>query len=316
MLDGLDTSVSESDTIVILPAMAGGAALIRPATPPTADVEPGGRLGRVRPRRASRRCCPPGHPFPDCRRPSAAGRGSPSSEVRILVADDDGELAGFTGVRDQPRPRRRAGGRRGAQLLRAPVGLAPRRRAGADGGALDDLRRAGLRARRRVWSFAANAARQRASTRPRASRATAPSAPRRSGPTCSRCATGARWRSLRGVRIDNLQRVEPFVTLDGSEIREVAGPPSGNAVNQSLAEATVPPGGETVEHFHRDDRGDLLLHARRRPHAPGRRGARGRPGRHRRDRARACATSSGAPAPSRCGCCAAARRPTRTRTRC
>jgi mannose-6-phosphate isomerase-like protein (cupin superfamily) len=53
------------------------------------------------------------------------------------------------------------------------------------------------------------------------------------------------------VRIDNLQRVEPFVTLDGSEIREVAGPPTGNAVNQSLAEATVPPGGETVEHYHR-----------------------------------------------------------------
>jgi mannose-6-phosphate isomerase-like protein (cupin superfamily) len=53
------------------------------------------------------------------------------------------------------------------------------------------------------------------------------------------------------VRVDNLQRVEPFVTLDGSEIREVAGPPSGNAVNQSLAEATVPPGGETVEHYHR-----------------------------------------------------------------
>jgi mannose-6-phosphate isomerase-like protein (cupin superfamily) len=53
------------------------------------------------------------------------------------------------------------------------------------------------------------------------------------------------------VRIDNLQQVEPFITLDGSEIREVAGPASGNAVNQSLAEATVPPGGETVEHFHR-----------------------------------------------------------------
>jgi mannose-6-phosphate isomerase-like protein (cupin superfamily) len=58
-------------------------------------------------------------------------------------------------------------------------------------------------------------------------------------------------RSLLGVRIDNLQRVDPFITLDGSEIREVAGPASGNAVNQSLAEATVPPGGETIEHFHR-----------------------------------------------------------------
>ena len=45
---------------------------------------------------------------------------------------------------------------------------------------------------------------------------------------------------------------EPFVTADGSTIRELAGVPSGNAVNQSLAEATVPPGGETAEHFHRE----------------------------------------------------------------
>ena len=42
-----------------------------------------------------------------------------------------------------------------------------------------------------------------------------------------------------------------FITADGSSIRELAGVPTGNAVNQSLAEATVPPGGETVEHFHR-----------------------------------------------------------------
>jgi len=42
-----------------------------------------------------------------------------------------------------------------------------------------------------------------------------------------------------------------FITADGSSIRELAGVPSGNAVNQSLAEATVPPGGETVEHYHR-----------------------------------------------------------------
>jgi mannose-6-phosphate isomerase-like protein (cupin superfamily) len=53
------------------------------------------------------------------------------------------------------------------------------------------------------------------------------------------------------VRVDNLQRVESFVTLDGSEIRELAGPASANAVNQSLAEATVQPGGATQEHFHR-----------------------------------------------------------------
>jgi mannose-6-phosphate isomerase-like protein (cupin superfamily) len=53
------------------------------------------------------------------------------------------------------------------------------------------------------------------------------------------------------VRIENLQRVKPFTTLDRSQIREVAGAATGNAVNQSLAEATVPPGGETIEHLHR-----------------------------------------------------------------
>ena len=53
------------------------------------------------------------------------------------------------------------------------------------------------------------------------------------------------------VQTVRLEEREPFVTADGSTIRELAGVPSGNAVNQSLAEATVPPGGETVEHFHR-----------------------------------------------------------------
>ena len=42
-----------------------------------------------------------------------------------------------------------------------------------------------------------------------------------------------------------------FITADGSSIRELAGIPSGNAANQSLAEATVPPGGSTVAHYHR-----------------------------------------------------------------
>jgi mannose-6-phosphate isomerase-like protein (cupin superfamily) len=52
------------------------------------------------------------------------------------------------------------------------------------------------------------------------------------------------------MRIDRLDQQEPFTTADGSTIREVAGLPSGNAVQQSLAEGTVPPGGETVEHYH------------------------------------------------------------------
>jgi mannose-6-phosphate isomerase-like protein (cupin superfamily) len=41
-----------------------------------------------------------------------------------------------------------------------------------------------------------------------------------------------------------------FVTADGSTIRELAGLPTGNATNQSLAEATVPAGAATVAHHH------------------------------------------------------------------
>jgi mannose-6-phosphate isomerase-like protein (cupin superfamily) len=53
------------------------------------------------------------------------------------------------------------------------------------------------------------------------------------------------------VKRVRLEDRESFITADGSSIRELAGIPSANAVNQSLAEATVPPGGETVEHYHR-----------------------------------------------------------------
>lgn len=53
------------------------------------------------------------------------------------------------------------------------------------------------------------------------------------------------------MEITRLEHRESFITADGSAIRELAGVPSGNAVNQSLAEANVPPGGETFEHFHR-----------------------------------------------------------------
>ena len=52
------------------------------------------------------------------------------------------------------------------------------------------------------------------------------------------------------MRIERLERTQPFITKDGSEIRELAGTPTGNSVNQSLAEATVPPGGETEAHYH------------------------------------------------------------------
>ena len=45
--------------------------------------------------------------------------------------------------------------------------------------------------------------------------------------------------------------IEPFITKDGSEIREWAGRVAAPAVNQSLAEASLPPGAATTEHFHR-----------------------------------------------------------------
>lgn len=48
-----------------------------------------------------------------------------------------------------------------------------------------------------------------------------------------------------------LEQRESFITADGSSIRELVGIPSGNSNQQSVAEATVPPGGETVEHYHR-----------------------------------------------------------------
>jgi mannose-6-phosphate isomerase-like protein (cupin superfamily) len=52
------------------------------------------------------------------------------------------------------------------------------------------------------------------------------------------------------VQIAKLEKLESFITADGSSIRELAGPAWTRARNQSLAEATVMPGGETAEHYH------------------------------------------------------------------
>jgi mannose-6-phosphate isomerase-like protein (cupin superfamily) len=62
--------------------------------------------------------------------------------------------------------------------------------------------------------------------------------------------------------VTSYPQIEAFQTLDGSEIREWAGPgsrdsagapcrPSAPARNQSLAEASIPVGGATTEHYHR-----------------------------------------------------------------
>ncbi len=49
----------------------------------------------------------------------------------------------------------------------------------------------------------------------------------------------------------NLNQVIPFITKDGSEIRELLAHRNSAIRAQSLAEARVPPGGSTQEHYHR-----------------------------------------------------------------
>jgi mannose-6-phosphate isomerase-like protein (cupin superfamily) len=56
------------------------------------------------------------------------------------------------------------------------------------------------------------------------------------------------------MHLRKLDDLEPFTTLDGSTIREIAGvgqSGSAPARQQSLAEATVPVGGRTIAHYHR-----------------------------------------------------------------
>ena len=55
---------------------------------------------------------------------------------------------------------------------------------------------------------------------------------------------------MAGVEKANLEQLESFITQDGSSIRELAGPAWTPARAQSLAEATLEPGGETAEHYH------------------------------------------------------------------
>jgi len=50
--------------------------------------------------------------------------------------------------------------------------------------------------------------------------------------------------------IKNLNEVAPFITKDGSEIRELLAHRNSAIRNQSLAEARLPAGASTQEHFH------------------------------------------------------------------
>lgn len=53
------------------------------------------------------------------------------------------------------------------------------------------------------------------------------------------------------MQISALDAAEPFVTRDGSIIRELLGPATIPAKHQSLAEATLAPGQSTERHYHR-----------------------------------------------------------------
>ncbi|MDB6027610.1 MAG: hypothetical protein JWM68_3833 [Verrucomicrobiales bacterium] len=50
--------------------------------------------------------------------------------------------------------------------------------------------------------------------------------------------------------VKNLAEVPAFTTKDGSEIRELLAYRNSGIKNQSLAEARVPVGGSTLEHYH------------------------------------------------------------------
>ena len=52
------------------------------------------------------------------------------------------------------------------------------------------------------------------------------------------------------MHIHHLDQVPAFITKDGSEIRELLAHRNSVIRNQSLAEARVPVGGSTKEHYH------------------------------------------------------------------
>lgn len=71
------------------------------------------------------------------------------------------------------------------------------------------------------------------------------------------CATwglsrGSVWGTICGLVMDirNLESAAPFTTKDGSEIRELLAHRNSAIRNQSLAEARLPPGTSTQEHYH------------------------------------------------------------------
>jgi mannose-6-phosphate isomerase-like protein (cupin superfamily) len=52
------------------------------------------------------------------------------------------------------------------------------------------------------------------------------------------------------MEVKNLNEVQPFITKDGSEIRELLAHRNSGIRQQSLAEARLPAGQSTQEHYH------------------------------------------------------------------
>ncbi len=59
-----------------------------------------------------------------------------------------------------------------------------------------------------------------------------------------------RMRMISRMDIKNLDEMPRFITKDGSEIRELLAHRNSAIRNQSLAEARLPVGGATQEHYH------------------------------------------------------------------
>lgn len=53
------------------------------------------------------------------------------------------------------------------------------------------------------------------------------------------------------MTVNQLSQQKPFTTKDGSTIRSILDRTNAPVANQSLAEATVPPGSPTQRHYHK-----------------------------------------------------------------
>ncbi|MDF1813306.1 MAG: cupin domain-containing protein [Verrucomicrobiales bacterium] len=53
------------------------------------------------------------------------------------------------------------------------------------------------------------------------------------------------------MTVNQLSEQNPFTTADGSTIRSILDSTNAPVENQSLAEASLPPGGETERHYHK-----------------------------------------------------------------